>query len=40
MQQLGIELNGVVTLKVHMRDLTEEEKTALTTKNVATIATA
>jgi len=40
MQQLGIELNGVVTLKVHMRDLTEEEKTALATKNVATIATA
>ncbi|MDG6924368.1 MAG: hypothetical protein JRN67_13885 [Nitrososphaerota archaeon] len=40
MQQLGIELNGVVTLTVHMRDLTEEEKQASATKNVALMATA
>jgi len=40
MQQLGIELNGVVTLTVHMRDLTEEEKKASATKNVAMMATA
>jgi hypothetical protein len=35
MQQLGVELNGVISLKVHMRDLSEEEKKALASKNVA-----
>ncbi|MCL5068551.1 MAG: hypothetical protein M1368_09410 [Thaumarchaeota archaeon] len=39
MQQLGIELNGVVTFTVHMRDLTEEEKKASASKNVALMAT-
>jgi hypothetical protein len=32
--QVGVELNGVVTLTVHMRDLTEEEKRASAAKNV------
>ena len=35
MQHLGIELNGTISLKVHMRDLTEEEKKALASKNIA-----
>jgi len=35
MQQIGLELNGTISLKVHMRDLTEEEKKALASKNVA-----
>ena len=39
MQQLGIELNGVVTFTVHMRDLTEDEKKASASKNVALMAT-
>lgn len=33
--QVGFELNGVVTLTVHMRDLTENEKKASAEKNVA-----
>lgn len=39
MQQFGVELNGVVSFTVHMRDLTEEEKKASATKNVALMAT-
>ena len=39
MQQIGIELNGTVTLSVHMRDLTNEEKQALAAKNVALSST-
>lgn len=33
--QVGVELNGVLTLTVHMRDLTEDEKRASAGKNVA-----
>ncbi|MDG6988085.1 MAG: hypothetical protein JRN21_02035 [Nitrososphaerota archaeon] len=33
--QLGWELNGVLSLTVHMRDLTEGEKKASAEKNVA-----
>jgi hypothetical protein len=32
--QLGVELNGVITLTVHMRELTEDEKKASAQKNV------
>ena len=39
LQQFGVELNGVVSVTVHMRDLTEEEKRASATKNVALMAT-
>jgi hypothetical protein len=35
MQQMGVELNGTVTLSVHMRDLTDEEKQAFAARNVA-----
>jgi hypothetical protein len=35
MQQLGIELNGTITLSVHMRDLTDQEKEALAARNPA-----
>jgi dihydroorotase-like cyclic amidohydrolase len=38
MQELGLELNGVISLSVHMREMTEEEKQALATKNVAAAA--
>ena len=38
MQQIGVELNGTVTLSVHMRDLTSEEKQAFASKNVAMIS--
>lgn len=34
-EQIGVELNGTITLAVHMRELTEEEKRALSAKNVA-----
>jgi hypothetical protein len=33
MQQLGVELNGTVTLSVHMRDLTDQEKETFAAKN-------
>lgn len=33
--QVGVELNGTVTLTVHMRELTESEKKASAEKNVA-----
>jgi hypothetical protein len=36
--QVGVELDGLVTISVHMRALTEEEKQALATKNMATVS--
>jgi len=36
--QMGIELNGVVSLTVHMRELTENEKKALAEKNIASMS--
>jgi hypothetical protein len=38
MQQLGVELNGTLTLSVHMRDLTDQEKEAFAASHVAAIA--
>lgn len=38
MQQIGVELNGMVSLSVHMRDLTNEEKQAFASKNVAALS--
>ncbi len=38
MEQIGVELNGTVTLSVHMREMTDEEKEALAAKSVATVA--
>jgi hypothetical protein len=38
--QMGVELNGVITIAVHMRDLTDQEKQALASKNVAMVSTA
>lgn len=38
--QMSVELNGVITLTVHLRDLTEEERQASAAKNVALMATA
>jgi hypothetical protein len=38
MQQIGVELNGTVTLSVHMRELTDQEKEAFAAKNAATVA--
>ncbi|MDG6907820.1 MAG: hypothetical protein JRN20_18775 [Nitrososphaerota archaeon] len=35
MEQIGVQLNGTITLAVHMRELTDEEKRALSAKNVA-----
>jgi hypothetical protein len=37
-QQIGVELNGTVTLSVHMRDLTSDEKQALASKNIAMVS--
>ena len=39
MQQIGLQLDGTITLSVHMRDLTNEEKQALSAKNVALTTT-
>ena len=36
-QQIGVELNGIVTLSVHMRELSDQEKEAFAAKSVATI---
>ena len=36
--QLGWELNGVLSLTVHMRELTEDEKRASAEKNVAVMS--
>lgn len=36
--RMSLELNGTVTLSVHMREMTEEEKKALAAKNVAMLS--
>ena len=36
--QLSVELNGLVTLTVHMRDLTEDEKKASAARNVTVMS--
>ena len=38
--QLGVELNGAVSLSVHMRDMSEDEKRAFAAKNVGMMTTA
>ena len=35
---MDIELNGLVTLTVHMRDLTDDEKRASAAKNVSVLS--
>ena len=34
MQQIGIELNGTISLSVHMHDMSEEERRAISAKRV------
>jgi len=36
--RMSVELNGVITLSVHMRDMTQEEQRALAEKNVQLIS--
>jgi hypothetical protein len=36
-QQIGVELNGTLTLSVHMREMTDEERNALAATHVATV---
>ncbi len=38
--RLGVELNGLVTLTAHVRDLTEEEKKTSSAKNIALMSQA
>jgi hypothetical protein len=38
-QQLGVELSGKITLAVHMREMSDDEKRALASKNVALTST-
>ncbi len=38
--RLGVELNGLVTLTAHVRDLTEEEKKTSSAKNIAVMSQA
>lgn len=38
--QLGLELNGLVTVSVHMRDLTDEEKRSSAARNVSVMSKA
>jgi len=35
---VGMELNGTISLVVHMRELTDEEKQILASKNVASLS--
>jgi hypothetical protein len=35
---VGMEINGTISLVVHMRELTDEEKQVLASKNVANIS--
>jgi len=35
---VGVEINGTITLSVHMRDLTSEEKDALASRNMAALS--
>lgn len=37
--RLGLEINGLITLAVHMRDLSEEERQAHIARNVAALKT-
>jgi hypothetical protein len=37
---MSVELNGLISVSVHMRDMTEEEKKALAAKNVAALSSA
>jgi hypothetical protein len=36
---VALEINGTITLSVHMRDLTDEEKQALASRNIAALST-
>jgi|GEM_PF-556844 hypothetical protein len=36
--QQSLELNGTISISVHMRDLTDEEKRALSQRNVSMLA--
>ena len=38
MQQIGVELNGTVTVSVHLREMTDQEREALAAKTVAAVA--
>ena len=38
--QVGVELDGLVTVTVHMRNLTEDEKKASAARNVGMMSTA
>ena len=35
---IGMEINGTISLVVHMRELTEEERQILASKNVASLS--
>jgi hypothetical protein len=37
---IGVELNGLVTLSAHVRDITEDERKASASKNIALMAKA
>jgi hypothetical protein len=37
---IGVELNGLVTVTCHVRDITEDERKASASKNIATMAKA
>lgn len=37
--RLGLEINGLISLSVHMRELSEEERQAHIARNVATLKT-
>lgn len=36
--QMSVELSGAITLSVHMRDMSEEEKKALASKKIAAMS--
>jgi len=38
--RMSVELNGTITVSVHMRDMTEEETKALSAKRVEMLSTA
>ncbi len=38
--RMSVELNGMITVSVHMRDMTEEERKALSAKRVEMLSTA
>ncbi len=37
-QQIGVELNGTVTLSVHLREMTDQEREALAARAVAAVS--